>query len=429
MKTPSKSPYLTEVSRLSNEYKALMVQAKTVRIQNEDIPSRREAELYKRAVEVAEKLANMSIGDAYLFWSDRQQEASQKFSEISEYALQLARQKNGEAGNSGSPTGANHGTGPSGSGANTGKKSGSRNDVPADVVEGWFKDPPTHGFESVAGMEELIEKLRNCVRDVASSKIRRYLRMETVHSFFLYGPPGCGKTFISQAFANELMKQGYKYMSLSGGDIHNSLVGESEKYVERAFREAEERAPCIIFIDEIDGVCRNRSLPNLPAHMMSTTTAFLTGYNSITHSKKSIIFIGATNYPDLVDNAMLDRVELIPLPLPDLKVRAHTFEMQFGDLLHNEPGFDYMDMAEETDNYNQRDIRRLCSNIKELVTKQVQTAYPDDDAAEEAMKSGAFCLTRDLFMEAVRHYHPSKKDDIIRNLDAWNSDRERWGEE
>lgn len=427
MKTPSKSPYLTEVSRLSNEYKALMVQAKNVRIQNEDVPSRKEAELYKRAVEVAEKLANMSIGDAYLFWSDRQQEASVKFSEISEYALQLARQKNGDDR---IPDNGTRGTGPSGSGTNTGKKRTSRNDVPADVVEGWFKDPPTHGFEAVAGMEELIEKLRGCVRDVASSKIRQYLQMETVHSFFLYGPPGCGKTFISQAFAHELMKQGYKYMSLSGGDIHNSLVGESEKYVERAFREAEEQAPCIIFIDEIDGVCRNRSLPNLPAHMMSTTTAFLTGYNSITHSKKSIIFIGATNYPDLVDNAMLDRVELIPLPLPDLKVRAHTFEMQFGNLLHNEPGFDYMDMADQTDNYNQRDIRRLCSNIKELVAKQIQAAYPDDeDAAEEAMKSGAFCLTRDLFMEALRAYHPSKKDDIIRNLDAWNSDRERWGEE
>lgn len=420
-----KSSYLADVSRLSNEYKALTVQARSIRAQNNDIPSRKEAELYKRAVEVAEKLANLSIGEAYVYWSDRQQEASQKFSEISEYALRLAREAKGESPKS-TPSGkAQPGAPASGSP----KKKGSHNDVPADVVEGWFKEPPSHGFDAVAGMEDLIEKLKSCVRDVANSQINQYLGMDTVHSFFLYGPPGCGKTFISQAFAHELMKQGYKYMSLSGGDIHNSLVGESEKYVERAFQEAEDRAPCILFIDEIDSVCRNRSLPNVPTHAMSTTTAFLTGYNAISHSDKPIIFIGATNYPNLVDNAMLDRVELIPLPLPDLKVRAHTFEKQFKPILTNEPGFDYIAMAEETDNYNQRDIRRLCANVKRLIKENLQASYSDETAAVEAMKAGTFRMTRDLFMQAVNAYQPSKKDDIIRSLDAWNDDHEKRAED
>ena len=421
-----KSSYMADVSRLANEYRALMVQAKSIRTRNNDVPSRKEAECYKRAVEITEKLANLSVGEAYAYWNERQQEASQRFNEISDYALRLARQQEEE---SDPAAGGSEPQKPAGEPAGKTKKKSAPGEVAPEVVEGWFKEPPKHGFEAVAGMEDLIEKLRGCVRDVAASKINQYLGMDTVHSFFLYGPPGCGKTFISQAFANELMKQGYKYMSLSGGDIHNSRVGESEKYVERALREAEAQAPCILFLDEIDSVCRNRSLPNVPSHAMSTTTAFLTGYNAICHSDKPIIFIGATNYPNLVDNAMMDRVELIKLPLPDLKVRAHTFQMQFEKILRNEPGFTYEDMAEETDNYNQRDIKRLCANIKRLIKNNLQKAYSDEAAAVEAMEKGDFCLTREMFMEAVNAYQPSKKDDIIRSLDAWDDDHDKRSEE
>lgn len=416
-----KSPYMADVSRLANEYRATMVQAKSLRTMNDNLPSRKEAECYKRAVEITEKLANLSVGEAYVYWHERQQEASAKFDEISAYALSLAKQQREKAEQQAEQTAAGEK-----SGKKPSEKPKSRNDaeVPQEVVDRWFKEPPKFGFEKVAGMEELIDKLRGCVRDVAATGINQYLGMDTVHSFFLYGPPGCGKTFISQAFAHELMKQGYKYMSLSGGDIHNSLVGESEKYVERAFREAQEQAPCILFIDEIDSVCRNRSLPNVPSHAMSTTTAFLTGYNAICQSDKPIIFIGATNYPNLVDNAMLDRVELIKIPLPDLKVRAHTFELQFGSILSREPGFTFEDMAEETDNFNQRDIKRLCEKIKRLIKERVQERYSDDGAVA-ALKSGDFCLTRELFMEALNSNQPSRKDDVIRSLDAWDDNYEK----
>lgn len=415
-----KSPYMADVSRLANEYRATMVQAKSLRTMNDNLPSRKEAECYKRAVEITEKLANLSVGEAYVYWNERQQEASAKFDEISAYALNLAKQRHEQAEQQQPVTGEKDGKKP----ANEKPKRKNSAEVSQEIVDRWFKDPPKFGFEKVAGMEELIEKLNDCVRDVAAARINQYLGMDTVHSFFLYGPPGCGKTFISQAFVHELMKQGYKYMSLSGGDIHNSLVGESEKYVERAFQEAQEQAPCILFIDEIDSVCRNRSLPNVPSHAMSTTTAFLTGYNGICQSDKPIIFIGATNYPQFVDNAMLDRVELIKIPLPDRKVRAHTFELQFDSILTTEPGFTYADMADETDNFNQRDIKRLCEKIKRLIKARVQACYSDDDAVA-ALKSGDFRLTRELFMEALNSYHPSKKDDVIRSLDAWETNYEK----
>lgn len=423
-----KLDYKADLMRLGNEYRALMVQASSLRMRNNDIPTRKEAECYKRITEVTEKLANLTTGEESRYWLARQDDASKKLNEISEFALRLAKQREEDAARiSGTETDKEKvRTEKNGQSPARKKKD---LEVSQDVVDSWFKEPPKHGFEKVAGMEELVEKLKGCVRDVAATNINKYLGMDTVHSFFLYGPPGCGKTFISQAFANELMKQGYKYMSLSGGDIHNSLVGESEKYVERAFREAEAQAPCILFIDEIDSVCRNRSLPNLPSHAMSTTTAFLIGYNAICNSDKPVIFIGATNYPNLVDNAMLDRVELIKLPLPDLKVREHTFKMQFENILQNEPGFTYEDMADETDNYNQRDIKRLCANIKRLIKDKVCATYSDENSGVDAMKSGSFQLTREMFMEAVSMYQPSKKEDILKSLDAWDMDREKRNDE
>ncbi len=429
-----KSDYMAEVSRLSNEYRALMVQAKSLRADNNNVPSRREAECYKRAAEVCSRLANLSVGEARAHWIDCETEASLRLREISNYAMSINAQKNSETAGGGSAKSSASGSAAKipagGEGKSTSKGASKKSSVPQEVVDGWFKSAPKHGFDAVAGMEELIEKLRGCVRDVAASKLNQFLGMDMVHSFFMYGPPGCGKTFISQAFAHELMKMDYQYMSLSGGDIHNSLVGESEKYVERAFQEAAERAPCIMFVDEIDSVCRNRSMPNVPAHAMSTTTAFLTGYNEITHSDKPIIFIGATNYPNLVDNAMMDRVELIKLPLPDMKVRENSFEKNFSKIIQNEDGFTYEDMADLTDNYNQRDIRRLTEKVKRLIKDALTKAYGEDEAAAvAALQNGEFRMTREMFTKAVNGYQPSKKDDIIRSLDAWDDSQQKRAEE
>lgn len=420
--------YMSEMSRMANEYRSLIVQANMFHEKGDNASIRKEAECYKRAAELTENLANLSVGKEYEYWIECQQEVSRKFNEISEYALRRARQMN-ESGNP-AATSAPQGKQPESSGAKAQKpqKRGGY-EIPKEVIDKWSSNPPEKGFEEVAGMEEIIEKLRGCIRNVASTELNQYLGIDMVSSFFFYGPPGCGKTFISRAFICELMKEGYSYLSLSGGDIHNSLVGESEKYVERAFTEAKAKAPCILFIDEIDSVCRNRSMPNIPSHAMSTTTAFLIGYNSLGDSKKPVIFIGATNYPNLVDNAMLDRVELIKLPLPDVKVRAKTFEMFFKPIMQNEPGFTYDNMAEETYNYNQRDIKRLCIQIRDLIKMDVQSIYPDEHESVEALKSGSYILSKELFEKALKLYVPSRKDDIIRTLDEWDKDRERRSEE
>lgn len=295
----------------------------------------------------------------------------------------------------------------------------------------WFKERPSHSFEDVSGMEPLKNKLKKCIIDSKLSGLRNYMGMENLHSYFFIGPPGCGKTYMIEAFAHELMDKNYAYLSVTGSDILSKYVGEAEKMVTKLFETAEKHVPCILFIDEIDGVCRNRSLPNLPEYASSITTSFLTAYNRINSSRnrEKIIFIGATNYPDRVDNAMLDRVELIRVPLPDEKARGFAFARKLSKRVQLAPGFTYEDMAGATKDYNYRDIDRLAVRVKEIIIEQVMEKFQDEDRAIDALKSGKFCLSGEIFERAQSECLPTPKDDILRNLDEWEKKFRQGAEE
>ena len=284
----------------------------------------------------------------------------------------------------------------------------------------WFKDAPRHSFEDVSGMVELKKRLQTCVTDSKSEDLLDFLKIPRLNSYFFVGPPGCGKTYIIEAFAHELMDQDYKYLSLEGSDIISRYVGDAEKIVTRLFEEAEKNAPCIVFIDEIDSVCKNRSLPNLPEYAANITTSFLTGYNRINSSDSKVIFIGATNYPKRVDEAMFDRVEVINVPLPDEGARANAFARQFKKVVQLEDGFTFDEMAQMvTDDYNYRDINRLSTEVKRSMFKELMEQYKDQVVAIEVLKSGAYKLTRAKFESILSGFRPFLKDDILKEIAEW----------
>ena len=268
-------------------------------------------------------------------------------------------------------------------------------------------------------MAKLKEQLRECIADSQLKQLKSYLKMKQLHSYFFIGPPGCGKTYIIEAFAHELMDQNYKYLSLVGSDILSRFVGEAEKIITRLFEEAEKNAPCIVFIDEVDGVLQKPFPSHAAGVRRLSDHGVLTGYNRINNSDKPIIFIGATNYPDQVDNAMLDRVELVRVPFPDLEARTFSFEKHFKDLVTLEEGFTFRQMAEATDTYNYRDIQRLASRIKNKILKEVMKTYGDEETALNALKTGEFRLTRELFRQSQESCLPTPKEDIIKALDEW----------
>ena len=427
-----KSSYLGNLARMVNEYKSIISKAEMLHQEFLGNPIRslliKEMRCYNEACEMCGKIAALfSTKDPqYTEWLGRQATLEHKLRDlvyIHDHGMPEESQADEKI-----PTvkTAAPGYKPSAKKAST----AGTDEIPREMVDKWFgHGRPKHSFTNVVGMEELKNQLNSYAQDVAASSVNEYMKLEKVFSLFLYGPPGCGKTFVTEAFIHEIMDEhfqyegeNYKYMFLSGGDIHQSLVGRSEKVVERAFEEAKANAPCIMFIDEIDSVCRNRSMPHLPTHAMNTTTAFLNGYNNLSKAEKPVIFIGATNYPDLVDAAMLDRVDLFRVPLPDLKLRAHTFRHALQSILRNEDGFTYEDMAEETDNYSQRDCKRLSAKIKRAVINDLKENYSDDSATMiQMMKNGSYRLRREMFMDVLKKHSPSRKEEILRNLDRWDS--------
>ena len=288
-------------------------------------------------------------------------------------------------------------------------------------TEAWFRPSPKHGFDDVAGMESIKAKLSVNIGDAKYKELKKSLNLKNLNGFFFYGPPGCGKTYIVEAFANELIKSGYHYICLDAKDILNKYVGGAEKIVGRLMELAEESAPCIVFIDELDGVCKNRSLPNLPEYASSITTAFLTGYNRLVSSDKEIIFIGASNYPEKVDSAMLSRMELIRIPLPDKAAREGNLKYAFSksELQCTMP---IEEMAAMTENFDCRDLNSLVENCLKKVFEILKGRYPDGASAAEALRKGEVVLDRELFQEIFDEYMPFPKEADRKRLEAWEKE-------
>lgn len=411
---------IEKINQLNNEYRALIREAAEIREEN-GMPSREEGLCYQNAASKAGHLATMSIGAETQHWVDEQAMCNRKMHEIWVYLNPESAKPKTSAVASDVPND-NADTAKPAS-ASTQNQKHKKGDVHDETVSRWFQEDPGYGFDQVAGMEELKELLKNCVRDVSLDSLNSYLGISTVQSFFFYGPPGCGKTFIIEAFAHELMKNGYQFMKLESADIHSKFSGEADKIVKRAFAEAVEHAPCILFMDEIDGICQSRSMPNLSDFNMTLTTTFLTSYNNLTRANKdnrSVVFIGATNYPANVDIAMLDRVELVQVPLPDDELRAFSFRQKFEPIIQLGDDLTWEDMADATEGYNQRDINRVSDHLRMLIRTGVAEYAPGDQAVE-ALKNGEFRLTREIFDQAMAKYKPAPKDDIEKSLNEFEN--------
>lgn len=435
----------TSYSQLMNEktlvYNGLVRKAELANRDNNGKASKEEGNYYREAMNVCSEIINMNLGQRSIVmtWTQRKKECEMEVNRIvnalrppvepsSRSEANAATQTRQTVAN-GRPAAAEKVANQTPSGFTT---NNACKEVPADVIEKWFKNTPSHGLDDVTGMEEQKDLLMTKAGNLGWDRLDSALKISPLQSFFFYGPPGTGKTFLIEAFANEMIAKGFKYIRLTGGDIHASLVGVAEKTVQIAMQEAIDNEPCIIFIDEIENVCVNRKRPGIQGHEGRLTVAFLEAYNLLKSANKRVVFMGATNFPSQVDEAMLDRITLVPIPLPDEEVRANYFKRTFRQL-SLEDGFTVEDMAADTDHYSFRDLDRLSTyvleQLRQLIIEDYMVFTPEggldqdetDKQAAGAVNAGKVTLTRELFDAALQTLPPSSKADSLAELEAFEA--------
>jgi transitional endoplasmic reticulum ATPase len=223
------------------------------------------------------------------------------------------------------------------------------------------------GFDAIAGMKELKAQMQLDVID-ALHKPEEYAKYGVTipNGMLLYGPPGCGKTFFAKHFAEEV---GFNFILATPSTLKSRFINATQENIAKMFEEAEKNAPTIIFIDEINELLPNR---DSDAHEMAKSAVNEMLAQMDRTGEKGIFIIGATNYPDMIDPAMLRAGRLdkkFYLPPPDFEARKAMFEMY----LKNRPldfGMDYDRLSKLTVNYVSSDIEFLVNEASRLALKE-----------------------------------------------------------
>ena len=416
-----------DFSRLINDkirsYNALVGQAEVTRRDHWNKPTKKEAELYLQAANVCAEIMAMNQNEqgTYGKWSRLKQACESRVEEIVRILNPKARftsasaEPNEPESRSAAAAPTSQVTPAAGSAAQPQEEFVTQNatkEVPKETIRSWYKETPRRSFDDIVGMEAIRDRLEKKMNIKRYKRTQARLGLEPMESFVFYGPPGTGKTSVIEAFVHELMEEeNFKFLHLVGGDIHDSLVGVAEKKVTAVFQEAIDNAPCIIFIDELDNVCVERTKPNVAPHQKSLTVAFMEAYNRLKNSGKQVVFIGATNHLEDIDSAMLDRiVQIEEISLPNAQARESYFKRRLENF-HLEDGLTLQQMAEKTEGASFRDLdhltEALVAEFGEQTIKENAQINPDgtedfdatDIAGELAIESGASVLTRKLFEE------------------------------
>lgn len=181
-----------------------------------------------------------------------------------------------------------------------------------------FATVPDVTWKNVGALSRVRMELHMCiVQPIKKPELYEKVGISAPAGVLMWGPPGCGKTLLAKAVANESRAN---FISVKGPELLNKYVGESERAVRQVFQRARASAPCIIFFDELDALVprRNLSLSESSARVVNTLLTELDGLND----RQGIFVVGATNRPDMIDPAMLrpgrlDKTLYIELPSAD----------------------------------------------------------------------------------------------------------------
>lgn len=258
-----------------------------------------------------------------------------------------------------------------------------------------------NGFADVAGMSQIKEMMKKKIINILKDPERaEKFKIQIPNGMLLYGPPGCGKSFIAEKFAEEA---GYNYMFVKSSDLASIYVHGSQEKIGKLFDDARKNAPAIINFDEFEALVPDRSKVD-NASESGEVNEFLSQMNNC--GKDRVFVIASSNRPDLIDPAVrrkgrLDQI--IYIPVPDNEARKEIFKIHMSGRPAKE-NIDYVRLAEMTENY-------VASDIAYIVNDAAVRAFEDDieisqDLLEEVIKENAPSISaKDLqFYDNIRKH-------------------------
>ena len=253
------------------------------------------------------------------------------------------------------------------------------------------------GFAAVAGMEELKQQMREEVIEPLHNPEEYHRYGVTIpNGMLLYGPPGCGKTFFAKHFAEEV---GFNFMCITPATLKSRYVNATQENIAKMFKEAEENAPTVIFIDEMNELVPNRDDGNVHEMSRSAVNEMLAQMDRT--REKGIFIIGATNYPNMIDPAILRAGRLDKkyyIGVPDIEARMALFRLY----LNKRPydfGLDYHQLADMTQGYVSADIQLIVN-----------------DASRNALRQHSK-ITMELLKVAITNTAPSLSNNELRKYE------------
>ena len=253
---------------------------------------------------------------------------------------------------------------------------------------------PATRLADVGGMENVKQRLElSFLGPIRNPQLASAFGATGGGGLLLYGPPGCGKTFIARAVAGEI---GARFTAFGMADVLDMWTGSSERNLAEIFRAARRNAPCVLFFDEVDALGHKRSHLTTSSSMRNTVNQLLAEMDSLGGRNDGVFVIGATNHPWDVDSALrrpgrFDRMLLVlppDGPAREAILRHHLRDRPVADV-------DLPKLARATEHYSGADLAHICSTAAER-------------ALAESMRTGRLVplTTRDL-LAAAREVQPS----------------------